>query len=570
VSELVDVTRALAPLASWPGLEAASRTTLQPGPHDAVLGQYDDLAYSALMPWVFGSTWYDVVIGMRKLDRSQSITLAHSLADVLAALEEAGYAHCDIAAPNVIINLHSSTAHLIDLEDMYIPALPPPDALPAGTEGYDHVTAAAGLWEPAADRFAGAVLIAEIAAWHEPEVRKQADEEHYFEAGEMQQDSARYQLMQRVLTALSPRLSELFDQAWFSADLADCPPLREWHEVLSELHHSVQVAGVVSNWQPLAIPGIQPGDEGVHAKEATPEPEPPAESVEEAGAEEPAEEPAPAPPRRSQPDIQLPHFDPPLTNGQPITPPAASPPTPTPSTDSRPISQPSQPSQPASSGAAGNRSPVKEWRSLDVLPPSDAATSDRRPIVPPAAPMPEVKAEPELEPEPEPEPEPNAVEEYPVDSDTSEEIVAWDAEEEVEYEPEVDEELPAPDDEIPPAHELIIEEEWTEDPEVNLDEDIPPHDGLLKPILDLAYMDDKNRPHLVWSESAAADHYRLQEDEDPAFSDPKEYHVKGEETRWSPGLFWRRSGRLYYRVRAETDDDPGPWSEVIRVRIGRR
>ena len=67
-------------------------------------------------------------------------------------------AHCDIAAPNIIINPAAGTAHLIDIEDLYVADFEPPNALPAGTPGYDHRTAAEGLWKATADRFAGAVM----------------------------------------------------------------------------------------------------------------------------------------------------------------------------------------------------------------------------------------------------------------------------------------------------------------------------------------------------------------------------------------------------------------------------
>ena len=40
-----------------------------------------------------------------------------------------------------------------------------------------------------ADRFSGAVIICGMAAWHVPEIRKQA-EEHYFADDEMQQTTS--------------------------------------------------------------------------------------------------------------------------------------------------------------------------------------------------------------------------------------------------------------------------------------------------------------------------------------------------------------------------------------------
>ena len=94
--------------------------------------------------------------------------------------------------------------------------------------------------------------------------------------------------------------------------------------------------------------------------------------------------------------------------------------------------------------------------------------------------------------------------------------------------------------------------------------------GLFKPELDLQVIDERNRPHLVWSESPGADHYILQEDDNARFEGPKEYRVKNSDTKWQPPrLLWRRSGRIYYRVRAEAGDIAGPWSNTVAVRVGK-
>jgi hypothetical protein len=112
-------------------------------------------------------------------------------------------------------------------------------------------------------------------------------------------------------------------------------------------------------------------------------------------------------------------------------------------------------------------------------------------------------------------------------------------------------------------------EESEEGPD-NLEDTRPQADspGLLRPVLDLSHIDERNRPFLVWTESQGATHYLLQEDDNPAFSKPREYRVRADETRWSPPMLWRRSGRLFYRVRALHDHAAGPWSEVLSLRIG--
>lgn len=252
--ELVTVCGELAQFAQWEGLEVCSRVCLHHGPHEDILAQHPDLEYAVLMPWITGTTWYDVVIGTKPLDRVGAMTFANAVAQVLAGLEEAGLAHCDISAANVIVNPVTERAHLIDVEDIYAPGFPPPAALPAGTDGYAHKTASGGLWRAEADRFAGAIMMCEMAAWHLPDIRRKADEEHYFASDEMHQDTPRYRLMRDVLADLDPRLSELFEQAWFSDTLEDCPRLNIWQDVIEEVYRKVKLSTVVGGWRAITVP----------------------------------------------------------------------------------------------------------------------------------------------------------------------------------------------------------------------------------------------------------------------------------------------------------------------------
>jgi len=251
VPELAEVCDSLARFAQWPGMEVCARECLHYGQHDDALEKFPDLEYAVLMPWITGSTWHDVVIGSKPLTRLDALTVASATAQALAALEEAGLAHCDISAPNVIINLTSGHTHLIDVEDLYAPGFNSPAALPAGTEGYAHKTASNGLWRPAADRFAGAVMLAEMMGWHTPEIRKASDEEHYFAASETQVDSPRFQLMLKTMAAMDQRLSELLRQAWQSDQLEDCPPMKDWNAIIGDVFHREQLSKVVSDWQPI-------------------------------------------------------------------------------------------------------------------------------------------------------------------------------------------------------------------------------------------------------------------------------------------------------------------------------
>ena len=258
VPSLVDVNEQLAQFAQWEGLEVCERNCLHHGEHDDILAKHPDLEYAVLMPWITGTTWYDVVITTRALNKAESLSYANAMAQVLAGLEEAGLAHCDISAANVIINPVTERAHLIDVEDIYAPGFTPPSALPAGTDGYAHRTAGQGLWFTEADRFAGAIILCEMATWFNPEIRKLSEEEHFFPQDQMGvPDTPHYRLMKTKLADLDPRLADLFDQTWRAKTLADCPRLNVWQDIFEELYRQARIAEVVGSWRPLTLPGAE-------------------------------------------------------------------------------------------------------------------------------------------------------------------------------------------------------------------------------------------------------------------------------------------------------------------------
>ncbi len=195
--------------------------------------------------------------------------------------------------------------------------------------------------------------------------------------------------------------------------------------------------------------------------------------------------------------------------------------------------------------AADGYAPYDEAGALPYAPPE--------PEIAPAAEAAEPEPEPYEEPDADFEPENAAYEEASYDEIAYEEEIGW------------------PDD--PYADDMAVDDAYDDEADVDLpsgDDNAARAAGLLRPILDLTHIDERNRPHLVWTESPGADRYAVEEDDQPGFASAKVYRVRGGDTRWSPqGLLWRRSGRLYYRVRAENDRYAGPWSDVLQVRIGR-
>jgi len=238
VPSLVGLADRLAAFADLPGLAVCRRTVLNARRHDELLRTYPDLTYAVLMPWIAGPTWMEVLLEKRDLTPEQSLYLAHALAETLAGMEEQGLAHCDLSGPNVLLpgllpaaerGRSASAVGLVDVEQMYGPGLHRPHLLPGGSPGYAHRTAPDGLWSSDADRFAGAVLITEMLGWCDPQIRDQCWGETYFHPTEAQQESDRYRLL---LEALSKQwgadAGRLFERAWRSGSLAECPTFGEW------------------------------------------------------------------------------------------------------------------------------------------------------------------------------------------------------------------------------------------------------------------------------------------------------------------------------------------------------
>ncbi|MCC7451909.1 MAG: hypothetical protein IT324_31165 [Anaerolineae bacterium] len=238
VPELVNVTEALKQYADLPGLRAARRTVFTKATHAELLTRYPALEYGVLMPWLPGVTWYDLVTTKAPLTPPDSLKIAQATSAILAGFEERRLAHCDVAGANVMVNRKAAQIELVDIEEMYGPQLPQPVELPAGQDGYQHRTSRTqGQWNADGDRFGAAVLLAEMLGWADPRIRQNSADEHYFAAAEVQdQDSPRYRLLYEVLRdQYAPTVAEPFEQAWRSVTLADCPPIKQWHDSLAAL-----------------------------------------------------------------------------------------------------------------------------------------------------------------------------------------------------------------------------------------------------------------------------------------------------------------------------------------------
>lgn len=235
---------ALTAFANLPGLQSCQRTVLTPGTHAELLWYYPELTDATLMPWIDGLSWQEVILGGYAISLEDGHSLGKALILTLALAESHGLAHCDLSGSNVLLPDFGQVpsghlVELVDLDGMYALGLALQEAIPgrrclaSGSPGYAHRSIPRGTWGPLADRFAAAVLLAEMLAWSDPQVRLNAYGKQYFDPDELQANSDRYHLLVSVLRRRSgDAVVEMFRQAWFSSSLSDCPPLVEWAHLL--------------------------------------------------------------------------------------------------------------------------------------------------------------------------------------------------------------------------------------------------------------------------------------------------------------------------------------------------
>lgn len=242
--DMVPLTDQLAQFATIPGLEVCKRYVVEAKKDKRLVKQHPDLIYALLMPWVGVLSWMDILLDLAELSRGQTLNLAHSFLKTLNGMSEKSVSHNDLSAANLLLdesylNGGLYSVALVDVEQLYSPYLPQPNMLPAGSDGYAHRTAHHGLWRETADRFAGAILLAEILGWSDERVREAAWGESYFDPIEMPQEgketpiNERYTIMYTALRELwGNEVARLFEQAWESEQLHQCPSFEAWRDAL--------------------------------------------------------------------------------------------------------------------------------------------------------------------------------------------------------------------------------------------------------------------------------------------------------------------------------------------------
>ncbi len=231
---------ALAPYKYISGLSLGDRLCLTKSSYPQCIAAYPDLEYAIIMPWLTGSTWAGFM-----LDRAahscytpmQALSLALATAHVLWNLEAHHLTHTDVAGCNIVLSADLKRVELLDIEGLYSYGAALPKLRSRGSPGYQHRNLdARGQCRPEGDRFAGAMLLAEMLAWSDPQVRKYTppNAESLFQPQELQvidpaqKATPRWRAVRNALYAICPPALTLFDQAWTSSDLAQCPDFSMW------------------------------------------------------------------------------------------------------------------------------------------------------------------------------------------------------------------------------------------------------------------------------------------------------------------------------------------------------
>jgi type II secretory pathway pseudopilin PulG len=240
---------------------AARRTVLTPSDREAI--NCSDLQYSALMAWIKGKTWNDILFradtGGAVYGRDVALRLSSRFLDVMAALEREGVAHTDISPGNVIVDLERNDVQLVDLEDLYVPGVPKPKTQNTGTQGYRHPSADSDqktTWCAEGDRYSTAVMAAEMLLLSNPVLRAEERDNGFFggsrtNAASMQRFNANFTFLQSI----APEFAALFKTAWMSPTLDACPRISELREALLKTpipqapQAHVAIPGVT--WNPL-------------------------------------------------------------------------------------------------------------------------------------------------------------------------------------------------------------------------------------------------------------------------------------------------------------------------------
>lgn len=244
---IAHVTAALAAYKDVGGFYLCNRVCFTRSTFEALITTCPALEYAILMPWLDRKTWAGLLRSpqaSQEYTRMHALNLAYATARALCELERRGHAHTDIAGGNIFCTPDFKQVELLDLEGVYISGTSAPRRLSYGSPGYQHHRPGRqGQWSPYGDRFAGAMLLTEMLTWWSPVVRATVPKDalSLFLPEELQKRAGtRWPTVRDLLWSLSPALLDLFDQAWTSSRLKDCPAFSTWYMCLERIRFEDQ------------------------------------------------------------------------------------------------------------------------------------------------------------------------------------------------------------------------------------------------------------------------------------------------------------------------------------------
>lgn len=247
--QLVEICELLRSLRSVTGLESCDRLCLTRDLCLDTIQRYPDLEYAIVMPWSGGTTWSDAHAEQGEeyrsaqdrspkagdLSRWRCLQLATRLAEVLAMLERQQMAHCNLGPEKIMLSLDPLVplVELVGLEGVYSAHLESRKDLKDSVPEYRHPNETQP--GPASDRFAGALLIAEILSWYDDEIKSlflyQSDS--LFTVDELgQTTNPKFEAVTGRVKSHHADLAELLQRAWESKTPDEAPAMVVWLEAL--------------------------------------------------------------------------------------------------------------------------------------------------------------------------------------------------------------------------------------------------------------------------------------------------------------------------------------------------
>jgi serine/threonine protein kinase len=198
---------------------------------------------TVLMPHVDTRSWADVIRfireGSQRMSRIERLMLARRLSEAVGWLESSNLAHRDLSSTNVLINVMNVNVHLIDWDGFFQTDLNFQLNAITGSSGYlapflkrGGVTKASSTWTEHADRFALAVLNAELLTVNAGS-RQHADGGLLDQADLFNHSGPTLLAMRTRLQQVLPAAALLFDVALNATNFDECPGPGDWLTVIN-------------------------------------------------------------------------------------------------------------------------------------------------------------------------------------------------------------------------------------------------------------------------------------------------------------------------------------------------